>query len=780
MKSCLLDFVCLFWAILLFAGCARQIDPAVADREVRALLGNAPGFDWEVNSTSRLAAPSGTQFPFSPKDDPDARRVTERIQQEGAHEDGNQSIKLERDEWRENLPLLENGNVLLDLETSMKLALLHSSEFQQQKEELYLSALNVTYERFRLQPKPFFGVSSEIENAAEGSQEALDSRARAGFSGVADQGANWVASLASRLSIELSEGSAKVGGSLANLTITQPLLKGASKRIYKERLTLAERRLLSDARSMEQFRHGFFLGLASGNNPSAGPGKSGLASPASLSSSSVSGYLGLLQDAQKIRNQEANVAKLKDSLAQLEAAFEAGRIGNRLQVDQARQALFGGQSSLLASKAAFESRLDRFKQSMGLPSDLLVQVDEGYVAQFRLTDVRLVALQEYLNRILKMVRNPEETTGKEDLLAFGRESLTMQKEVGESLAGFSADRLVLREAIPNRKKWYARLRARTDLQELGMGAEAFRDEELDLVVSDLNVTFVRLSAEFADYWENLAELLSSFDILPIDQARGRLAESLNELTGMFLELSLARASARLESIVMEEVEVETAKAWKVASVERLDWMNARSALVDVWREADLARDDLRSDLDLVLSGDLGSDQLGSGNFKSSDSRVGVGLELDTPLSKVFERNKYRTSLIRYQQARRSYLAFEDEVLRSLRNFNRLAKLSQLDFELSRAAVRGAISQVDLARLRLSEPPQPGRNAQFGATTARDLVNALNDLLDASNSFLQVWVGYEAMRMRLDYELGTMKLTEQGLWVDPNQELVTGSDRKSME
>ena len=167
MKSCLLDFVCLFWAILLFAGCARQIDPAVADREVRALLGNAPGFDWEVNSTSRLAAPSGTQFPFSPKDDPDARRVTERIQQEGAHEDGNQSIKLERDEWRENLPLLENGNVLLDLETSMKLALLHSSEFQQQKEELYLSALNVTYERFRLQPKPFFGVSSEIENVYE-------------------------------------------------------------------------------------------------------------------------------------------------------------------------------------------------------------------------------------------------------------------------------------------------------------------------------------------------------------------------------------------------------------------------------------------------------------------------------------------------------------------------------------------------------------------------------------------------------------------------------------
>ena len=54
----------------------------------------------------------------------------------------------------------------------------------------------------------------------------------------------------------------------------------------------------------------------------------------------------------RIRNQEASVAKLKDSLAQFEAAFEAGRIGNRLQVDQARQALFGGKVDCLLPKRA--------------------------------------------------------------------------------------------------------------------------------------------------------------------------------------------------------------------------------------------------------------------------------------------------------------------------------------------------------------------------------------------------------------------------------------------
>ena len=207
---------------------------------------------------------------------------------------------------------------------------------------------------------------------------------------------------------------------------------------------------------------------------------------------------------------------------------------------------------------------------MGLPTDLPVQVDEEYAEQFRLTDVQLVAVQEYLSRLLLFIRNPEETPEKEDLVVFGRQALSMKQEVEKSMDGFLADRTLLKEAIPSRKKWYAKLRGRSDLQELGMGAEAFGDDELDRVVSDLDAAFVRLSDQFSQYWKSLDQLLSSIDTLALDQARGRLAESLNELTGMFLELSLARASARLESIVMEEVEVDAAEAWKIASAERLD------------------------------------------------------------------------------------------------------------------------------------------------------------------------------------------------------------------
>ena len=122
------------------------------------------------------------------------------------------------------------------------------------------------------------------------------------------------------------------------------------------------------------------------------------------------------EELQRIRNQEANVAKLNDSLLQLEAAFEAGRIGNRLQVDQARQALFNGQSRLLAAKSSFANRLDGYKMFLGLPPDLSMRVMDDYIESFRLTDSELVELQDEVNRILSANRNPDEVSTRESLL----------------------------------------------------------------------------------------------------------------------------------------------------------------------------------------------------------------------------------------------------------------------------------------------------------------------------------------------------------------------------
>ena len=124
---------------------------------------------------------------------------------------------------------------------------------------------------------------------------------------------------------------------------------------------------------MEQYRRGFYVNIVSGRDAGQGPQRrGGLLGGAGLSgftgvgaggfgtvgniaagqqggaaggaaggagAAQAGGYLGLLQDAQQIRNQEGTVAALADSLAQLDAAYEAGRI-DKFQVDLARQALY--------------------------------------------------------------------------------------------------------------------------------------------------------------------------------------------------------------------------------------------------------------------------------------------------------------------------------------------------------------------------------------------------------------------------------------------------------
>ena len=46
--------------------------------------------------------------------------------------------------------------------------------------------------------------------------------------------------------------------------------------------------------------------------------------------------------------------------------------------------------------------------------------------------------------------------------------------------------------------------------------------------------------------------------------------------------------------------------------------------------------------------------------------------------------------------------------------------------------------------------------------ARDLVNALIDLLNVQNDFLSVWVDHEVQRLNLDFDLGTMELDGNGI------------------
>jgi hypothetical protein len=251
-----------------------------------------------------------------------------------------------------------------------------------------------------------------------------------------------------------------------------------------------------------------------------------------------------------------------------------------------------------------------------------------------------------------------------------------------------------------------------------------------------------------------------------DPVRQRLTALLETLSDQMLQLTLIQAAARLDAVSLTWIDLNSDEAFRTARLNRPDWMNARAALVDSWRQIEVVANTLQSDLNLTFSGDVNTVNNNPLEFRGSTGRLRVGLEFDAPLTRVAERNAYRAALINYQQTRRQYYAFEDAINQTLRATLRDIRLAQLDFELRRAAVFVAITQLDLTRLGLQRPPRPGEAGQFGATTARDLLTASSALLSAQNSFLAAWLNYEIQRMNLDFDLGTMRLDENGMWIDP--------------
>jgi len=258
---------------------------------------------------------------------------------------------------------------------------------------------------------------------------------------------------------------------------------------------------------------------------------------------------------------------------------------------------------------------------------------------------------------------------------------------------------------------------------------------------------------------------STESVEDIDQPRQHLIWLLTQLGDELTWLSLIQAGARLDAIdALRMVDLESNEALRIASENRRDWMNARAALVDQWRQIEVLANDLESQLDLVVGGNLTTTSDTLTPIHNTTAQMQVGFEFDAPLTRLAERNAYREVLISYQRARRQYYAFQDRVSQVLREALRSIHVSQLEFELQRAAVRTAINRVREQQLKLRPALKPGQEtAPFGPTAARDLVDALRALLNAQNAFLGVWLDYQVQLMNLDFDLGTMPLDEQGMW-----------------
>lgn len=781
-------------------GCSRQLYRKKADRDAYgAIQQKVEALDLtdflvspsiEPNPESRLFDPSNPDHPSMPPDDPRSHEFMRRV--DGKKGASKWAPLTERENtpdaaWRKILSEeTDSKRLVLNLRRAMRVARLNSRDFQHEKEDLYLSALDLTFERFQFSPKLALGSTGRAEADGKKSAGTLSPGASHGAA-LTDGSVRWMAATGGELLAGFAnsfvwsfngQNGQDTASSVVNFSLVQPLLRLGGRTETLERLTQSERTLLANVRQMEQFQSGFYVRVVAGRNSGEGPtrspivGGNGLGLIAGTPSGravapSAGGFLALLEGQQRIQNQESNVARLRESLDQLAAAFNAGRISSRLQVDQARQALFAAQSNLLSAKAAYETQFDNYKVDLGLPPELPIEVQDTLLDRFKVSDPTATLIDRKLSNILAEIRTREIPPSHERIQKSIRDLFHLEPELKSLLATAKQNLSTFRSVIPIRKAQLIQLKEAPETDDLSIEPEPLDPARLDTKLKLFTERTSAQNKDLSDIFTNLQGLETDLAGLEPVPARSKLTELATQISGLLLSISLNQTAIRLESAVLPEINLSEEKALAVARDHRLDWMNARARLVDSWRQVDRMAHALQSGLTLSIKGSMGT--IRDNQPASFDARTGMlqaNLRFDTPLNRLAERNDYREAQIEYQRARRDYMLFEDKVSQSLRNTLRITKMSALNFELRRAAVQVAIAQVDLARLRLDEPPKPGAVSQFGATTARDLVSALSDLLDAQNDFLSIRVGYDVLRLVLDFELGTMHTDGDGLWVDP--------------
>ncbi|MDR2117191.1 MAG: hypothetical protein LBP87_12505 [Planctomycetaceae bacterium] len=249
-----------------------------------------------------------------------------------------------------------------------------------------------------------------------------------------------------------------------------------------------------------------------------------------------------------------------------------------------------------------------------------------------------------------------------------------------------------------------------------------------------------------------------------DDYRDWIRRVLSAFQYELVSLSLIQTRTRLDTITLVPTSITPEEAFRIASENRLDWMNRRAVLVDTWRQIDLAANQLKGDLNVTVDAEIGTIDKRGVRFDGDNGRVRVGLNWDSPLTRHNEMLDYRRTQIEYQAARRDYYTYVDSVNAELRRILRNTQLHQIDFEIARNAVLIATSRVDVWQLKMEQPPARGQKIE--TNTATQLIGALDGLMASQNEFLNTWVSYQTQRMLLDLNMGTMELDTSGRWIDP--------------
>ncbi len=468
---------CIAWLMLgsmgmsSLAGCSRQFWRKQADKDSYNAIGEklnnphwqVPRMELTPDPRSRFFDPYDPDKEPLPPDDPAAHEVMHCVSGRKGYKNWHKlgtSFAIENPQWlapygidmqgvdpvdgHSKVPLLK-----VNLPDAVDLASIHSREYQSTIEDLYLAALALTEERFRLGVR-FLGTSGTEPGA--GFNTRTNSRGNAtstlsqtfGMSQLLPTGGQVAVDIANSVTWVFAGNGSGIAAPTLGYSFTQPLLFRAGRKIVLEALTQSERSVLYAARTLARFRQTLFTSIAVN-------------------------YLGLLQQRQGILNTLNNIRQLEGQLeaqlandsrtpgfvtaalpnqkelqipaelanklsydgewlkwqGNLTEADEAALLtlsndkeyldraqelidGKKQQVTtlsylQLKDRLTGSQSNLANSRRSLADSQDNLKLILGLPPNVAVEVEESLLKPFELISWDLINLETELRDLQKNI-----------------------------------------------------------------------------------------------------------------------------------------------------------------------------------------------------------------------------------------------------------------------------------------------------------------------------------------------------------------------------------------
>jgi hypothetical protein len=747
---------------------------------------------------------------------------------------------------------------LLNLEQVTELGFINSPEFQTLREQLYLTALIVTAERFAFIAQPF--VTEQLIRQRAGRQTSGNpyngwiANTTAGFTKTFSTGALLLFNFANQTVYNLGRSGLTTSVSTINLDMVQPFLAGGGRAVALEPLTQAERDLVYAIRQFYRFRQEYYAFFAVGQVttfiPGVGAGVVSLlpgtvAAPAAfvpgpfalpivnnpatvqvapqtplgaILNSGVlitpQGYLSAILERTQLINYYKNIQALQRFLRIFEVWLEGGLI-NLVQKGLVEQRLLSSYESVLGSQLSYRVSLDQLKQQLGLPLTVPIDVAPGPLQPM----INIVEAYEKLSinhmRVITAIDQYSESTEAKLIRARLRRLL----ERTPLLRGTRAQQYILRrlpywENFAKDKEWRERRNALLEeIEKMRVALREIREKEAENPGVPLPEAELRRRAEI-QFDDDLAEYELGVSIYEREEwktdkelARNELAQkrrAKEEFFGVhriFLTVVDHAYVERLQDIkatwpellpcrakgvdLMAAREDEALLAVEQACFEnRVDLMNVRAQLTDAWRKIRVAANALMGtfNVDYHLTSTTPAGRGLPFAFAGSRTTHQLIFTGQLPLVRILQRNNYRSTLINYQQSRRSLLEFQDQLLFNVRFDLRSLRIAANTYQrVEKRQIELAYMQVDGALQAFSQPQAPpgadnilpglvgpvGPRPQVGdpAALTNQLLTTQLSLLSSQNDLYSIWITYQIYRTDLYRDMGLMPLDNRGVWID---------------